>query len=56
MPAMSRAEERYLYATKGAAWVQAHHFNTPMAGLPERAPKKKRVQTDAITQALARRG
>lgn len=27
MPAVSQAQRALLYATKGAAWVKAHHFN-----------------------------
>lgn len=34
MPAKSEAQRRYLYATKGAAWVRRHHFDNE-GKLPE---------------------
>lgn len=27
MPAVSQAQRAFLFATKGAAWVKAHHFD-----------------------------
>lgn len=27
MPAVSEEQRRFLYATKGAAWVKRHHFD-----------------------------
>lgn len=45
MPARSKAQERYLYATKGAAWVKAHGFDTPQAGLPEHVKAKPKRKT-----------
>ena len=35
MPALSKAQQRYLYATKGAAWVHAHHFDNSTKNAPE---------------------
>ncbi len=43
MPAVSQQQRRFLYATKGAAWVKAHHFDNE-GPLPKyvRGRKKKR--------------
>lgn len=35
MPAMSESQRRFLYATKGKAWVEAHHFDNK-GKLPEK--------------------
>ncbi len=43
MPARSQAQRAYLYATKGAAWVKAHGFDTK-GPLPARVKKKKTVK------------
>lgn len=37
MPARSRAQQKALYAKKGAAWVKTHHFD-------KIAPKKRRTK------------
>ena len=42
MPAKSQAQRAFLYATKGAAWVKKHHFDTK-GKLPARAKPKKKV-------------
>ena len=34
MPAQSRRQQRYLFATKGAAWVEQHHFDKLAPGAP----------------------
>lgn len=48
MPAVSEAERRYLYATKGAAWVRRHGFNNkgklPMYVHGRRAAIVKRIR------------
>ncbi|HET9676104.1 MAG TPA: hypothetical protein VFP21_01205 [Solirubrobacterales bacterium] len=56
MPAVSQAQRRFLYATKGAAWVHLHHFDNP-GKLPARKRKKRRAgqhaaQVDAILRRL----
>lgn len=38
MPAKSEAQRKFLYATKGAAWVSRHHFNN-RGKLPARVGK-----------------
>jgi hypothetical protein len=40
MPAKSRKQQRYLYATKGEAWVKAHHFDRVKP--KKRSSKKKK--------------
>lgn len=42
MPAVSKAQQRYLYSKFGEAWVIAHHFNNPTKGLPKHVKKRKR--------------
>jgi hypothetical protein len=39
MPAESDAQRKFLYATKGAAWVKAHHFDNK-GPLPAKVGKK----------------
>lgn len=39
MPAKSEAQRRYLNATKGHAWVKAHHFANK-GKLPAKVGKK----------------
>ena len=41
MPAKSQAQRAYLNATKGHAWVKAHHFDTK-GKLPARVKGKSR--------------
>ena len=41
MPAKSRAQQRALYAKRGAAWVKEHHFDR-LEGKPKPAGKRKR--------------
>lgn len=38
MPAKSKKQQRYLYATKGEKWVKEHHFDKVRSG---RSKKKK---------------
>jgi len=40
MPARSQKQRAFIYATKGAAWAEKHHFNNK-GKLPKTAPKKK---------------
>lgn len=42
MPAKSDAQRKFLYATKGEAWVKKHHFDTP-GKLPDHVKKKKKT-------------
>lgn len=50
MPAVSEAQRRFIYATKGAAFAAQHHFDNT-GPLPERvrkpAVKKPRVRKKA---------
>ena len=39
MPARSEAQRRFLFATKGAAWVRAHHFDNKGKLPPRVGPK-----------------
>lgn len=39
MPAKSQKQREFLYATKGAAWVKAHHFDNK-GKLPEHVSDK----------------
>ena len=41
MPAVSQAQRAYLNATKGHAWVKAHHFDN-RGTLPKHVGDKKR--------------
>lgn len=41
MPAQSDAQRKFLYATKGEAWVKKHHFDTP-GHLPAHKKKRKK--------------
>lgn len=41
MPAKSEAQRRKLYATKGAAWCKAHHYDNP-GPLPAKVKKPKK--------------
>jgi len=38
MPAKSRKQQKFLFATKGEAWVKAHHFDKVKA---KPKPRKK---------------
>jgi hypothetical protein len=42
MPAVSQQQRKFLFATKGAAWVRAHHFNNK-GKLPMRAKRRRRA-------------
>lgn len=44
MPAVSESQRRYLYATKGAAWVKAHHFDNagPLPAHKRKARRRRR--------------
>lgn len=55
MPALSKAESRYLNATKGHAWVKAHHFDNSTKGLPEHVKKRKHKRRPGALAALSRR-
>ena len=35
MPLKSKAQGRFLNATKGHAWVEKHHFGGKQKGLPQ---------------------
>ena len=39
MPAVSEKQRRFLFATKGAAWVKRHHFDNK-GSLPMRVRAK----------------
>jgi hypothetical protein len=41
MPIRSKAQQRYLYAHFGKAWVDAHHFDQSSKGLPNHVDKKR---------------
>ena len=44
MATVSKAQSRFLYATKGKAWVQAHEFDNSTEGLPAyKNPKSRHV-------------
>lgn len=42
MPAKSKAQQRYLYAKFGAAWVAAHHFDNATKNLPNHTKKTRK--------------
>jgi hypothetical protein len=48
MPAESQAQRSYLYATKGAAWVKAHHFDNK-----GKLPMKKAKKTGPLDKVSA---
>lgn len=52
MPAKSRKQQKYLYATKGEAWVKAHHFDK-VEGKPV---KKKKAKPQKAKTRRTRRG
>lgn len=41
MPSVSEKQRRYLFATKGAAWTKAHHFDV-LDTARKQAHKKRR--------------
>jgi hypothetical protein len=42
MPAVSRKQQKYLYAKFGSAWVHAHHFDKVAGKSPaSRKPRSK---------------
>lgn len=41
MPAKSEAQRKFLYATKGPAWVKKHHFDNK-GKLPKKVRKRKK--------------
>ena len=44
MPAVSKAQSRFLNWKFGHGWVQAHHFDNPTHGLPAyKKPKARHV-------------
>jgi hypothetical protein len=44
MPVKSKAQSRYLNATKGHKWVKAHHYDQSTKGLPQHVGKKRRAK------------
>lgn len=56
MPSVSRRQQRYLYASKGAAWVKEHGFDKydPSARKHPSKYRKKNPRTTALTRALMR--
>jgi len=54
MPAVSRAQQRALYAKKGSAWVHRHHFDTidPSARRRKKPKRDPRGEVDAIIRRL----
>ena len=52
MPAVSQKQRAFLYATKGQAWVERHHFDTP-GPLPTYV--KKKTGTQRLAERLAER-
>jgi len=52
MPAVSQKQRAYLYATKGAAWVNEHHFNNK-GKLPMTATKQKSKKPAVKAAVLA---
>jgi hypothetical protein len=54
MPAVSRAQQRALYAKKGSAWVHRHHFDTidPAARRRKKPKRDPRGEVDAIIRRL----
>lgn len=42
MPAKSRKQQRFLYATKGAAWVKEHDFDK-LGGKRGKGKKRRRM-------------
>jgi hypothetical protein len=40
VPSKSEAQRKFLYATKGAAWVKKHHYDNP-GPLAKKVKKKK---------------
>ncbi len=54
MPAKSQAQRAFLYATKGAAWVKAHGFDTK-GKLPAHVAKKKKPAKKKATKKKATR-
>lgn len=48
MPAVSQAQRAFLFATKGAAWVKAHHYDNKgplpqfVSSLSGKAPRKRK--------------
>lgn len=51
MPAQSQQQRKYLYATKGPAWVKRHHFDNP-GKLPE---YKNKVHEAAVAHMKRRK-
>jgi hypothetical protein len=42
MPAVSREQQRWAFAVKGATWARAHHFDQLAPGAPKRVKKRRR--------------
>lgn len=56
MPAVSKAQQRYLYAKFGAAWVHQHHFDNPTKGEPEHVVRKKHAHKRLSALRAHRKG
>ena len=56
MPAVSRRQQRKLYAEKGEAWVKEHGFDVldPSARKHPSPYRKKNMRVTALTRALSR--
>lgn len=52
MPAVSKAQQRMLYAKFGAAWVKRHHYDNPTKNLPEHA---RRSHGSPLAHAMGRK-
>ena len=56
MPSVSRRQQRYLFATKGEAWVREHGFDKydPKARKHPSRHRRKNKRYSHLTQALVR--
>lgn len=57
MPAVSRRQQRYLYANKGEKWVKEHGFDELDRSARKHPShyRKKNPRTTALTKALAKK-
>ena len=53
MPALSKAQSRYLNMKFGHKWVVAHHFNNKTGSLPDHVQVKKKPHSQ-LAEYLAR--
>lgn len=42
MPARSRQQQKWAFATKGPKWAKAHHFDELAPGAPKKVKAKKK--------------